>query len=136
MKPECFSYFASLLSLSGMHTREFRKENGTWFINLNAGSGDVMQKIPLRKGADQGLDMMANGKPYIHITYDTKPFEGADVLVLIKVRDRADGGGGYYLLKTYKRREINLELVLNAAIEYVFGKVPEVIYFRQEEEGL
>jgi hypothetical protein len=117
-----------------MHTREFRKENGTWYINLNAGTGDIMQQIPLRKGADKGLDLMANGRSSIRITYSEKPFNGADVLQLIKERPRTEGGGGYYLLKTYRQREINLELVLNAAIEYVFGKIPGIIYFRQEDE--
>jgi hypothetical protein len=116
-----------------MHTREFRKENGVWYINLNVGSGDIMQKIPLRKGADAGLDIMANGKNYILISYDTKPFDGSYELELIKERPRDEGGGGYYFLKTYRQKQVNLELVLNAAIEYVFGKVPEKIYFRQEE---
>ena len=116
-----------------MHTREFRKENGVWYINLNVGAGDIMQKIPLRKGADAGLDIMANGLNVIRISYDTKPFEGASLLELVKERPREDGGGGYYFLKTYNGVDVNLDLVLNAAIEYVFGRVPERIWFRKEK---
>lgn len=117
-----------------VQTREFRKENGVWYINLNVGQGDIMQKIPLRKGADAGLDIMAGGGSVIHISYDTKPFEGASMLELLKPRPREDGGGGYYFLKTYKNTTVNLELVLNHTIEYVFGNIPEKIWFRKEDE--
>jgi hypothetical protein len=117
-----------------VQTREFKKENGIWYINLNVGEGDIMQKIPLRKGADAGLDIMANGGSLIRISYDTKEFEGAALLELVKPRPREDGGGGYYFLKIYKDTEVNLDLVLNHTIEYVFGKVPEKIWFRKEDQ--
>lgn len=115
-----------------MQTRAITKENGTWYINLNVGDGDVMQKIPFRKGADSGLDLLADGKSKLLISFDTEPFEHAVELILLKPRPREEGGGGYYLLEYYRGVRVNHELVLNAAIEYVFGTVPPKIYLRKE----
>jgi hypothetical protein len=115
-----------------MQTRTITKENGTWYINLNIGSGDVMQRIPFRKGADFGLDLIAEGKTELLISFDTKPFDGALELTLLKPRPREEGGGGYYMLHYFRGKRVDHELVLNAAIEYVFGGIPEKIYLRKE----
>ncbi|MDB5197630.1 MAG: hypothetical protein JWP88_2001 [Flaviaesturariibacter sp.] len=118
-----------------MQTRALIKENGTWYINLNIGDGDVMQKIPFRKGADIGLDLLAAGKERLLVSFDTTPFENAIELELLRLRPRGEGGGGYYLLRQFGGREVNLELVLNAAIEYVFGSLPKRIFLRQEPDS-
>lgn len=116
-----------------MQTRSFIKEKNIWYINLNIGDGDVIQKISFRKVADVALEMLAEGKERLLISFDTKPFEGAEMLELLRLHPMEEGGGGYYYLKHYKRRQVNQELVLNAAIEYVFGKIPDRIYLKKLE---
>ncbi|MBC6112290.1 hypothetical protein H7U22_17845 [Pedobacter sp. CCM 8938] len=55
----------------------------------------------------------------------------AEMLTLTYVREENLGGGGDYLLETYKGDLKNHKLWLCGVTEFVFKHLPERIYFRE-----
>jgi hypothetical protein len=117
-----------------MRAYTFIKTDEGWFIDLpvyieQGGNPGDLQMVD---GADTMLDVMANGNNAVSLTLDTKPFEGADELILTEKCDPLIGGG-YYLMKTYRGQEMNRSMWLCQVTEFVFGDLPERIFVRQED---
>jgi hypothetical protein len=122
------------LKQNAMKTYTFIKTDDEWFIDLpeyieQGGNPGDLQMVD---GADTMLDVMANGNESVSLTLDTKPFEGADELVLTEKCDPFIGGG-YYLIKTYRGQEMNRSMWLCQVTEFVFGDLPARIFVRQED---
>ena len=83
-------------------------------------------------GADKMLDMMADNETPVVLIISEKKFDGADNLVLTEKCDPVIGGGNH-LMKTFKGQEINKMTWLCQVTEFVFGKISEQIFVRQEK---
>lgn len=57
-------------------------------------------------------------------------FEQAEILEIVYVRDENLGGGGDYILETFKGEVKNHRLWLCHVTEFVFKQLPERIYFK------
>ncbi len=84
-------------------------------------------------GADTMLDVMSVGSDSVTVTLNTQPFENADELILTEKCDPLIGGG-YYLMKAYRGKEVNQTMWLCRVTEFVFGDLPERIFVRQENQ--
>lgn len=117
-----------------MDTYMFVKEGNEWFIDLpeyleGGGSKGDLQMV---EGADTMLDLMAERGTTVVLNMSEEPFEGADVLVLTEKCDPAIGGG-FYLMETYNGKTVNQRMWLCQVTEFVFGKLPERIFVKQED---
>jgi hypothetical protein len=118
-----------------LKTYKFVKTGDEWFIDLPGyiEQGGRAADLQMVDGADTMLDVMAEHKSFVVLTISEEPFEGADELVLTEKCDPVIGGG-YYLMKEYKGREINQRMWLCHVTEFVFGDIPERIFVRQENQ--
>lgn len=118
-----------------MSTYRFIKTGDEWFIDLPEyiEQGGNYGDLQMVDGADTMLNVMANGSESVSLILDTKPFAGADELVLTEKCDPLIGGG-YYLMKTYRGQEMNRSMWLCQVTEYVFGALPERIFVRKEDQ--
>jgi len=83
-------------------------------------------------GADHFCDIMAEGGNEIFVTLSKEPFEGSDVLnfqKLGRLEGPEFGEGAWYLLQEYKGVDYKLEMWLCDVTKFVFGNLPEKIYF-------
>jgi hypothetical protein len=96
-----------------MHTLTYYKMGNRWFLDLpeyieHGGDSDDLERV----GAFHDfLEMVAEGETTLVFQLDGHPFEGADVLEL--TGSTGGGTGGYYHLKTFEGREIDMELWFN-----------------------
>ncbi len=86
------------------------------------------------EGADTMLEYVGEGTDEVILQLSEQPFYESSILKLIHDYSGQTGGGGIYLLKEYKGEQLNQELWLCEVTEYVFGKLPPVIYFTKAEE--
>lgn len=118
-----------------MKTYKFIKTGEEWFIDLPEyiEQGGNYGDLQMVDGADTMLEVMAGEGDDVTLTIATEPFAGADELVLTEKCDPLIGGG-YYLMKTYRGKEINHSMWLCQVTEFVFGYLPERIFVRQENK--
>ena len=120
-----------------MKTHTFYKdEYGGWYIDLPEYlvQGGSKADLAMVAGADTMLDIIAEGASSVTITMDTTPFEGADALNPIRLRDPSTGGAGY-VMHAFEGKVVNGEMWLCAVTEFVFGGMPEWIYVRKKNSG-
>ena len=90
-------------------------------------------------GADQLLELYAQGDYEVELTISTIAFEGADVMERIKFglpsaidptyyTDEEAGSGATYKVGTINHIPFNLEFWLCPVTTYVFGEYPEKLY--------
>jgi hypothetical protein len=115
-----------------MQTHIFINEKTGWYIDLPEyiDQGGSKADLQMVEGADTMLDIMANGNAEVSIVLDTKPFDGADELTLLELCD-PEIGGGFYLMHTYKGKEIMHRMWLCGVALFVFGFMPEKIFIKQ-----
>jgi hypothetical protein len=111
---------------------KFIKEpTNRWYINLPDWQG-MHADLEMVDGADIMLDYVGQGAREVELQLAEEPFENATPLQLIEdYRDHV--GGGIYLLGRYNDEELNQKMWLCGVTEFVFGKLPEVIYFKKVE---
>jgi hypothetical protein len=116
-------------------TYRFIKTGEEWFIDLPEyiEQGGNYGDLQMVDGADTMLEVMAGEGDTVTLTIATEPFAGADELILTEKCDPYIGGG-YYLMKTYRGKEINQRMWLCQVTEFVFGNLPERIFVRQENQ--
>ena len=109
-------------------TYKFIKEpTNRWYIDLPDWQG-VHAELEMVEGADTMLDYVSQGAREVELQLAEESFENATPLQLIEdYRDHV--GGGIYLLAQYNGEELNQKMRLCGVTEFVFGKLPEVIYF-------
>jgi len=81
-------------------------------------------------GADTMLDFLGQGDSVVELSLSETPFDGADELKLTQDLT-GDIGGGVYLLESYLGEALNQEMWLCEVTEFVFGKLPLLIYFKK-----
>jgi hypothetical protein len=108
----------------------YKTADNKWFIDLPEWKGDAGE-LQMVEGADQLLDIVsANGKECT-IEMADENMEAAEVLTLLHIREANLGGGGDYFLEIYKGDFIRHKLWLCGVTEFVFGHLPQKIWFRK-----
>jgi hypothetical protein len=112
-----------------IRTFNFEKEKtGRWYIVLPEWTG-AKSELEMVQGADKMLDYVGEGANEITLALNEQPFFGATPLTLYD--DNLPVGGGMYLLNKYEGVELNQQLWLCEVTTHVFGRLPEVIYFKR-----
>ena len=83
------------------------------------------------EGADTMLDFVGNGAKEVVLALSEQDFFQAERLYLLHDYSQQSGGGGIYLLKEYEGKSLNQEMWLCEVTEFVFGKLPKIIYFKK-----
>ncbi|MBO9204187.1 MULTISPECIES: DUF6717 family protein [Niastella] len=117
-----------------MNTYMFVKNGDEWYIDLpeyieQGGNAGDLQMVD---GADTMLDIMADRGTTVVLNISEEPFEGADVLTLTEKCDPSIGGA-YYLMEKYNGQQVNKRMWLCQVTEFVFGKLPDRIFVKQED---
>ncbi len=112
---------------------EFYKNNDSeWYLELPEWEGDP-KDLQMLDGADDWLDLLSKCGSKITLSMSDEDFEGASILTLLRLKEENLGGGGIYYLETYKGEKIALQLWLCDVTEFVFGHIPQKIYFGTKE---
>lgn len=108
--------------------REFKfyKDEGGWFADLPGWEG-TKADLAMVSGADTMLDIISQGENDIMVLLSTEEFDGSNRLKFLRESPEI-GEGSWYLMKTYKGIEYNLELWLCNVTLFVFGEFPKNIY--------
>ena len=107
----------------------YKESTGQWYVDLPEYPGPKAD-LQMVAGADTFLDQLAGKSNIVSLTVSEEPFEGSEQLKLVK-ECSPDLGGGDYILETYKGGEINHAMWLCEVMRYVFGRMPEVVYFKR-----
>jgi len=114
-----------------IHTYRFYKTDAyRWYVDIPEWKG-LQDELEMVEGADTMLDYVGLGKKEVVLSLSEEAFLGATELKLIHDCND-DLGGGIYLLENYEGEMLNQELWLCEVTNWVFGKLPPVIYFKKE----
>ncbi len=114
--------------------REFtfnKNEKGEWYLHWPAWQGDPAD-LQMVEGADQWLTLISGNAKTVELLLADVSFADAETLTLLRVREENLGGGGIYLLETFKNEEVNLKLWLCEVTRFIFKKLPQKIYFTKK----
>lgn len=109
-----------------------KEESGRWFIVLPEWDG-YKEDLEMVSGADDMLDIIANGKNTVELMVSVDPFENADVLIFDKFGPSQYEGGAYYQLYRYCGNKLDMIIWLCDVTKFVFGEFPDNIYFKNNE---
>lgn len=114
-------------------TLKFNKESsGNWYANIPewTGSKDDLQMV---LGADTLLDIIAQDENDVVVYFSTEPFEGSNVMSLFTygIIGNLGFGGGTYRMHQYMGIEYKLDLWLCDVTNFVFGYMPDMIFFKK-----
>jgi hypothetical protein len=84
----------------------------------------------MAEGAEKLLNTIAGGREIVTLQLSTEVFESADRLELMELCE-APKGGAIYLLDTCHGKEISSFIWICDIALFVFGDMPENIYFRR-----
>lgn len=108
--------------------RFYKESNDKWFVDLPEWLGDKAD-LEMVLGADILLDMLSVKGNNVSVSVDLSYFVGCETIELVTLGKNE--GGGYYLLKNFEGKEINLELWICDVLKFVFGIIPNKIYFKK-----
>lgn len=129
--PTQFAIFAIMNTATELQIYKFIKEdNGKWYIDLPGWEG-TKAELEMVEGADTMLDYVGKGASPVELILAEQSFDGCNSLTLIHDYSKEVGGGGIYLLSDYEGEALNQEMWLCEVTEWVFGKLPLVIYFKK-----
>lgn len=111
----------------GNYLTFYKTQDNKWFVDLPEWEGAI-EELQMVCGADTLLDIISQGEDSVRLFLSLEPQEGCDILD--KLYDTPDVGGSYYILLTYKGIEYDLEMWLCGVTEFVFGFMPDKIYFK------
>ena len=110
-----------------MRTFKFYKETtNRWYVDLPEWEGEKAE-LEMVSGADTFLEILSKGEETVHVVLSTVPFEGCEVLELLREDEHI--GGGWYSLNKYMGIDFNLEMWLCEVTRFVFGELPKNVYF-------
>ena len=107
-----------------------KEETGRWYIDLPDWKGNKAD-LEMVEGADIMLDYVGKGNAEVELILAEQPFDGSGILKLVHDYSKEPGGGGIYLLHDYDNEILNQQMWLCEVTEWVFGKLPPVIYFKK-----
>ncbi len=109
-----------------MNTYTFFRQNGTWHIDapeyIRQGGDEA--NLHMIAGASAMLNLMAGGNDKVTLTFDSKPFKGAEPIELLQMCDPFMDCG-YYVMRKHNGREINFNMWLSDITKFVFGTTPQ-----------
>jgi len=115
-----------------IHTYRFYKDDtGRWYVDIPDWKG-TQADLEMVEGADTMLDYVGLGNHEVVLSLSEEAFLDASELKLIHDYSKQTGGGGIYLLENYDEEILNQEMWLCEVTEWVFGKLPSIIYFKKE----
>lgn len=109
----------------------FYKEGKRWYVDLPDWPGDK-SNLEMVAGADEMLDLFADGEKEVTLLISEEVYDGADSLVMKEMAVDI-GEGAYYIMQTFNGKEIGLEMWICGVCEWVFGKFPPVLYISKNE---
>ncbi len=115
-----------------MRNFRFYKDDLGWFVDLPEWEGERWD-LQMVAGADTFCDMLSQGESEIFVTLSTKPFEGCEVLEFEnygRLEAWELGEGAWYKLRVYKNQFYDLSLWLCDVTKFIFGELPNKIYFK------
>ncbi|MDX2128704.1 MAG: DUF6717 family protein [Chloroherpetonaceae bacterium] len=107
--------------------RFYKEEDGRWYIDLPNWTG-LKEELEMVSGADELLDMYADGEKEVEVIMSTEGFDGSYVADLVKEGEVMFGGGDYFL-RTFNGKPREHKFWLCQVTTFVFGKFPKKIYF-------
>ena len=96
--------------------------DGSWYIVLPEWPGD-RSDLQMVCGADDMLDIFDQGYGIVNLTLSTEKFDGSMKLMLTDT----DGNSGTY---NFDDMGINMDIWLCPVTKFVFGYIPDIIYFK------
>ncbi len=113
-----------------MNLKFIKEESNRWYIDLPSWTGEKAD-LEMVCGADNLLDTLSNNGNEVTLCVYEDSFQGCEELNMVNLATDL-GNGAYYLLKNYKGEEVNQELWLCDVTKFVFGYLPNKIYFKVE----
>ncbi len=110
--------------------RFYKTPSKEWFVDLPEWPGDIGE-LQMVEGADTFLDMLSDNANGCLVEMTDEKANDREVLKLVHIRETNLGSGGDYLLELYKGKPVHHKLWLCGVTEFVFGKMPQEIWFRK-----
>ncbi len=113
-----------------MRTFKFEKEeDNNWYVVLPEWEGNK-EALQMVAGADVMLDILGKGNSTVKLKISLEEFDDSSVLDRIRILE-GEGCGADYVLHEWEGKYLNLEMWLCAVTEWIFGFMPERIYFKK-----
>ncbi|MGN6164634.1 MAG: DUF6717 family protein [Flavisolibacter sp.] len=114
-----------------MCTISYYKVGNQWFLDfpeyLEQGTAEDLERIG---SFHDFLELAAAGQSTVHFKMAVKPFEGADLLIL--VGSSGEQTGGYYYLQSFQGKPLEIELWYNGVIyQFTQKELPQKLYIQQ-----
>lgn len=110
--------------------RFYKNAKHEWYADIPEWDG-ALDELQMVEGADDLLNWIAESTGECKLLLADEHFEQAEILELVYVREENLGGGGDYMLETFKGDVKNHRLWLCHVTEFVFKQLPERIYFKE-----
>ena len=110
--------------------RFYQNTKDEWFADIAEWSGDISD-LQMVEGADELLSWVAASDTECKLLMSDAHFEQSETMELIYVREENLGGGGDYMLETFRGEVKNHRLWLCQVTEFVFKHLPQRIFFKQ-----
>jgi hypothetical protein len=110
--------------------RFYKEVTGRWYVDLPEweGSKDDLEMVA---GADTFLEILSQGQGITNVTLSDKCYEGSYLLEMQRLGGEI--GGAWYKLDSFEGIEFNMEMWLCDVTSFVFGRLPDIIYFSKNE---
>lgn len=106
--------------------RFYKTESSKWYVDLPNWTGSISD-LEMVEGADLMLDLYSDGAFGVFMTFSETEYGNSDKLVFIRKADELENGA-FYMLETFRGKEINLQIWLCDVTLFVFDDFPEVLY--------
>ena len=110
--------------------RFYKNAKHEWYADIPEWSG-ALDELQMVEGADDLLNWIAASADECKLLLTDEHFKHAEILELIYTREENLGGGGDYMLETFKGEVKNHRLWLCHVTEFVFKQLPGRIYFKE-----
>ncbi len=110
--------------------RFYKNAKGEWYADIPEWGGDIAD-LQMVEGADELLDWVAAAATECNLLMADNHIKDAEILNLVYAREANLGGGGDYILESFKGEWKNHKLWLCHVTEFVFKQLPETIYFKE-----
>lgn len=113
--------------------RFYKETSGEWYADIPEWieAGGEKEALQMVMGADNLLDIMAEGEPEVRVQFSRKEFHGSHVMSLLMhgYTGYPDAGGAVYRLHQYNGIEYDLDVWLCDVTKFVLGDMPYLIFF-------